>query len=276
MLRAWKTWCGVALLVACTSVAHAGIPDTWVTAKVKMALLTSPGVGGPINVDTDDGRVTLHGEVAKADQKREAERVASEVTGVHGVRNLLQIIPPEQKKEIRIHDAALEKRVKAVLEDVPSLRDVKVKSVHHGLVLLGGKTERMSDHLDALELVANVEGVRQVATDVQTPDVSNERRLGSGEETLAVATRGPRADAWITMRAKLRLMSDSEIQGRDIHVDTRAGHVVLFGSVPSEALREKAGTVVAEISGVGDVRNHLAVVPETSGPDVAETPPTAR
>jgi len=265
----WVVGGCVALCLACASVAHASFPDTWVTAKVKMALITSPGVGGPINVDTDDGRVTLHGEVATADEKREAERVASEVPGVHGIRNLLQIVPPSRKKEIRVQDAALEKRVRSALENVPNLKGVKVKSVHRGFVLIGGRTERLSDHLQALELVANVEGVRQVASDAQNPDPAGEKEIGAGEETLAAAMPGTRGDAWITIRAKLRLMTDPEIAGRDIHVDTYRGQVVLFGSVSSPALRRKASVVAAGIPGVRAVRNQLEIVPSPNDPDEA-------
>ena len=55
--------------------AHAGVSDAWISTKVKMQLLNSPMVSGlPIDVDTDERRVTLHGKVPSNAEKTEAER----------------------------------------------------------------------------------------------------------------------------------------------------------------------------------------------------------
>src|SRR5438067_9955731 len=56
--------------------AHA-TPDGWITTRVKIALMTSHDVRAmPINVDTNDGNVTLHGTVRDRAERVEAERVA--------------------------------------------------------------------------------------------------------------------------------------------------------------------------------------------------------
>jgi hyperosmotically inducible periplasmic protein len=62
------------------------------TAAVKAALLTAPDLGSlQINVDSNDGVVTLRGEVKTSAEKTHAEQVASNVAGVQSVVNDLRI-----------------------------------------------------------------------------------------------------------------------------------------------------------------------------------------
>lgn len=76
------------------------LDDANVTAKIKAKLIADPEVAGThIDVDTVDGQVTLNGKVASADQRAEAEKLASRTEGVKGVTNLIQVagqapIPP--------------------------------------------------------------------------------------------------------------------------------------------------------------------------------------
>lgn len=66
--------------------------DASLTAKVKTALITAPDLSAmKINVDTNNGVVTLKGEVKNTAEKVKAEQVASNVTGVTQVVNNLQV-----------------------------------------------------------------------------------------------------------------------------------------------------------------------------------------
>ena len=62
--------------------ASAGIDDSWITTRAKIALLTTDGfsVNGA-NVDTNDGKVTLHGKVATAGDRTRAEQTVRKVKG---------------------------------------------------------------------------------------------------------------------------------------------------------------------------------------------------
>ena len=75
------------------------LDDATVTAKVKAKLIADPEVAAiNIDVDTVDGVVTLNGKVASADQKAEAEKLASHTEGVKQINNLIQVagqpVPP--------------------------------------------------------------------------------------------------------------------------------------------------------------------------------------
>jgi hyperosmotically inducible protein len=69
------------------------LDDATVTAKVKSALITEPGVKAlEINVDTTDGIVTLHGTTDTLANRDKATRLAAGVEGVKSVTNNLKII----------------------------------------------------------------------------------------------------------------------------------------------------------------------------------------
>lgn len=68
------------------------LDDATVTAKIKAKLVADPEVAAlHIDVDTVDGVVTLNGKVASADQKAEAEKLASHTEGVKQINNLIQV-----------------------------------------------------------------------------------------------------------------------------------------------------------------------------------------
>jgi len=81
-------------------VAQAMLDDASVTARIRAKLLADPEVKSlHIGLDTTDGRVVLNGVVATADQRAEAEKLASHTEGVKSVTNLLQVsgeAPPAQ------------------------------------------------------------------------------------------------------------------------------------------------------------------------------------
>jgi len=82
------------LASACKSTVpvHTQVKDSEITAKVK-AKLAASGEVNPFNidVDTNEGQVTLQGRVAKDSAKVEAERLARETEGVRGVINLIKV-----------------------------------------------------------------------------------------------------------------------------------------------------------------------------------------
>ena len=69
-----------------------GAKNAGLTGRVKTALANDVGLKTLIiNVDSDDGVVTLRGSVDSADTKSRAEQVAKKVDGVKSVKNELRI-----------------------------------------------------------------------------------------------------------------------------------------------------------------------------------------
>jgi len=247
--------------------AGAAMPDAWITMKTKLALLTTAGVSGmTINVDTVFGRVTLHGTVRSAEEQAKAETVARQINGVQGVSNLLQVVTAPDEQAGQVADDALMERITQELQADPALHDsrIAVQSVHQGVVLLAGRAKTLSDHLHAVALVASVPGVQRVASEIQSPDTLADAEIWrdptpqqpSATDGLGAAAR----DLWITSATKMRLLADSRTPALDIHVDTRAGVVTLFGMVPSQEARAAAEADAHTVSGVQSVVNDLQVV----------------
>ena len=241
-------------------------PDAWVTTKVKMSLLTSEGVSArSVQVDTIDGRVTLHGSVSTQAEKARAEEVASKIDGAREVRNLLQVVPPRQEAKLERSDSQLKTDVKARLKADPALGDssISVQSVNAGVVLLSGKARTLSDSYRAIAVTAAVPGVRRVASEIQSPDTLGDAELWrDGSFDAAVYEKSAAGDMWITTAAKIRLIASSETPGFDINVDTRNGIVTLFGVVASSDEKQAAETEVRKVGGVKSVVNDLQIVAE--------------
>jgi hyperosmotically inducible periplasmic protein len=239
-------------------------PDPWITTKVKVALLTADGVNPlDVNVDTVDGRVTLHGQVPTAAEQAKAEQVARGIDGVREVRNLIQVVPASASEAVEAADEDVKKRVQEALDANQALQGVEVVSVNDGVVVLGGEAETLSAHVDALEAARDVSGVRRVESEIASPDELADAELWRDETTPPVgAAAGMRAtveDAWITTAAKVKLVA-ADAPAFDINVDTRNGIVTLFGTVGSDEARRNAEATVKSLDGVKAVRNELQVV----------------
>lgn len=68
------------------------LDDAWIHTKLESKLIGDPQTPvRKINIDVDNGIVTLRGDVPSADAKAEAQRVAGETDGVKRVNNLLRV-----------------------------------------------------------------------------------------------------------------------------------------------------------------------------------------
>lgn len=155
-------------------------PDSWITAKAKIALATDDSVNaGDVNVDTVNSRVTLHGVVATNEAKAEAEKIARGIEGVTEVRNLLQVVAEAKQDAVERQDDEIEAAVEAALEKDDELREssIDVQSVNKGVVLLGGSADSLLAHLEAIRTASRVDGVRRVETEVQTGDRLYDEKL---------------------------------------------------------------------------------------------------
>ncbi len=266
----WKTVVVGAAVAVVTSggIAAATMSDAWITAKTKTALLTSENVPATsINVDTVDGVVTLHGTVHSADQKARAEQESRKIDGVKNVRNLLQVVPESQKEAVKASDNDIKKHVQDALKSDATLKDssIAVQSVNNGVVLLDGTAKTVSDHVRALQLARGVSGVRQVKSEVKSPDRLADAEIQKERDQPEAGTRGvgqTARDIYITSATKMRFMADEQVPAMDVNVDTRNGTVTLFGIVPSEEGKRAAEADARKVSGVQQVRNELEVVPK--------------
>lgn len=69
----------------------------------------------------------------------------------------------------------------------------------------------------------------------------------------------PVDDGVITDRVRQRLVSDPEVKGSAVEVDTKDGVVTLSGKVENGRAKEKAEKLAKKVSGVKSVVNKLVV-----------------
>jgi hyperosmotically inducible protein len=145
--------------------------DTWITTKARIALMTTDGAGrNAVKVDTEHGKVTIHGTVESEAVKEKAEATVRGVGGVTGVKNLLQVVKPSRQESVKAADKDVKDAVEHTLKADERLEGIKVKSVDNGLVILEGSTASLANELRAIEAVYAVAGVRQVDSGIETKE----------------------------------------------------------------------------------------------------------
>ena len=143
-------------------------PDSWVTLKTRLALMTTDGIDTwDLNVDTTAGAVTLHGKVASEEARKKAETVATGIEGAKSVKNLLQVVAKPNRDAVEDSDDVIKSNVEKALEANAVLKDVDVASVNKGVVLLGGTVETLEAHVLAVDTASRVRGVRRVSTNIK-------------------------------------------------------------------------------------------------------------
>ena len=264
-----RLWLGFTFALALAVPAFAAQPeDAWITTKVKMALLTDDTVDGiGIDVDTVEGRVTLHGRVDSDVEKAEAEVIARRVEGVTDVRNLVatRAAGGREAEAAEASDEQVKERVETALKRDAALAgsDLEVESVNAGVVVLSGEAKTLSAHQRAIRDARSVPGVRRVASEIRSPNALGDAEIWEdGKDTGAGESAA--ADAWITTKVKVQLMAEPGISPFAVNVDTREGVVTLFGSVPTERHKERAASQAKTVSGVKAVENDLQVVPDVA------------
>ncbi len=73
-------------------------------------------------------------------------------------------------------------------------------------------------------------------------------------------------DPWITMKTKLALLTETDVSGSEVNVDTVNGQVTLHGKVDSTAEKNRATEIAKAIEGAIEVRNLLQVVSDETKP----------
>lgn len=145
--------------------------DSWIGAKGKIALLTTDGAGRTsVKMDTEKGRVTLHGKVETQAIKDKAEATVRKIDGVTSVKNLVQVVPESMEKVVEASDDVIKERVLATFKSNKGLDNVKVDSVDNGVVLLSGKTATWALQIAAIEMADRVPGARRIASLIETDE----------------------------------------------------------------------------------------------------------
>jgi hyperosmotically inducible protein len=146
-----------------------------------------------------------------------------------------------------LDDSTVTAKVKTALARDPSTSAYKIDvESYRGEVQLNGFVETADMKSAATRVAKSVDGVKKV---------SNNLDVSSGNRSAGEAVD----DGVITAKVKAALISDPNVAGHDVNVQTREGVVQLAGFVDSSSQKSKASEVTRHVAGVKEVDNQLEV-----------------
>jgi osmotically-inducible protein OsmY len=146
--------------------------DTWISMKVKSALLFHRNVSGTgTKVYVKDGIVTLQGEAGSLAQKELTTEYARDIDNVKEVRNEMTVAltPPAPDSTLgdKIDDASITAQVKSSLMAHRSTSAIHTKvSTADGVVTLGGIARNAAEKSLVTKLATDINGVTSVVNNM--------------------------------------------------------------------------------------------------------------
>jgi osmotically-inducible protein OsmY len=148
------------------------VEDATITATIKSKLLWSRHADGlTTNVDTNRGRVTLHGTADSPAARDLAGHLALNTLGVLSVDNRLEVKPgatsgvedAARAAKLEVTDTWITTKVKSTLMYSSNVNGSAIKvSTTSGVVTLSGNVGSGAERALAIELARNVRGVKSV------------------------------------------------------------------------------------------------------------------
>ena len=225
------------------------VSDRMIRTDIADSIQRNSDVDGEnVTVNVEEAVVTLSGTVGSWLAYTQAEEAARYTVGVEDVQNNLEIEAPQG---VEVNDEEIRRDVRNQLDWDYRVdeQDVGVR-VSDGVVTLSGTVETYSGK-DAAEGDAwSVTGVVDVRNNIEVDAETRDQGRGN-----------------ISRSAENVLEWNSEIDAADTVVSTVGGIVILEGTVDSYWKKVRAEELVANVSGVVEVQNRLAVVP---GEDIVD------
>jgi hyperosmotically inducible periplasmic protein len=227
--------------------------DSDIQAGVQKALNGSRFKG--IQASVQGGVVTLSGTVDLVATKLSADQKVRHVKGVGAIRDDIQV-----NSGAEVPDQQLQQKLqKAITYDMvgygTTAFDAITVQVQGGVVQLGGHAYGPVDASDAVAIVENTRGVRDVINNIEVDPVSpNDDRIRLA--TFRAIYSYPMLNQYLIDPAK------------PIRIQVANGHVTLYGMVDNQAQKDAAGIRANGVPGVFSVTNDLQVAngtPEKPG-----------
>jgi hyperosmotically inducible protein len=238
------------------------VADATITGQVKTAFAISKRISAyEIGVETNNGVVTLSGQVPTEIDKTLAGDVARDTTGVKQVDNQLRVEPglkpsdaslreSSRVADLEIH-ADLRERLAASKHFTGSEIQVSVKD---RVVTLTGRTQTPNQKTGAEQLARSLPNVVNVVNQLT---VTNP---GAAQAETGVPEQVSK-DKELANQVSFALFieRDNFVNVGAIKAESRNGEVTLSGTVTSRAERALAERVARSVNGVSGVTNRLTV-----------------
>jgi hyperosmotically inducible protein len=199
-----------------------------------------------VHVSVENGIATLTGTVDVFANKMSADQKIRHVKGVTAIRDEIQVNGGTEMSDQQLQ----EKLQKAINYDMvgygTTAFDAIGVQVHNGVVTLGGHAYGPVDASDAVAIVENTKGVRDVINNIEVDPVSpmdDRIRLAVFRKVYGFPTLNKYAMDPV----------------KPIRIQVANGHVTLYGTVDNEADKNAAGIQANSVAGVFSVTNDIVV-----------------
>jgi osmotically-inducible protein OsmY len=232
--------------------------DLWIEAQLIAAYSLNELLNPlEIDVEAEQGTLTLSGKVENQAEKDLAVRIAEGLDGVSQVRDETKIGSGstggtgENPLFRYVNDANITARIQMRLlwnETTEGLNiDVDTKN---GAVSLAGAVHSEEERQTAAQIARRTEGVTEVRSDLK---VASGETLSHEARKAALEAGREISDAWINATVAASLSFDTTINHGAVDVETENGIVTLKGRVPTLLQKQGAGEIARGTSGVREV-----------------------
>lgn len=243
------------------------LSDIWIKSKlVTTYTLNSRLNPFAIEVEVNQGIVTLSGTVETNVDRDLAVELARGVSGVNDIINLLQLddtLVPHAKHERDfadyVNDANVTAQVKLRLLWNATTEGLRINvTTRDGIVTLSGTVDSEARRNLAIQIARDTQGVREVVAELEvkpTETLADKAREHARQSFLT--TKRVMTDSWITMKVYSSLTFESGIDTSRIKVNTQNGVVSLSGKVRSESEHRRILETTRSVVGVKKVVDKL-------------------
>ena len=246
-----KIFLAVMFAVLFTSVsARASVTDDRIQSSAKDSYVFKTQLkDDSIDVNSNDGMVTLKGTVSEESHKSLAQETVTNLPGVKSVDNQLVVSgqqPPENS------DGWIGMQVKWALFFNRNVSAVNTEvDVTDGVVTLKGHADSQAQKDLTGEYAKDINGVK---------DVKNEMTIGEVVNKPEQPKDNKIDDASITAQVKMAFLTHHSTSAFKTGVETTNGVVTLSGNATSGAGKDMATKVASDINGVTSVVNNMTII----------------
>jgi hyperosmotically inducible protein len=239
--------------------------DPTITSRVKADIASSRLLGGyDINVKTEDGVVTVGGQVPSDDLRVLAGDIAHQSAGVKDVKNLI-IVGPDTRpagSNPRIQDLEIKTTLIQGLARSPEVAGKKIDvSVDNQVVTLTGTVETAQQRMIAEQIARVSQGVTSVNNAItvpgSTPGAPGPGPASAVPQPSGSAAPAPETNADLAKHVEFELYSTGAFDLSTMNIKAENGAVTLTGTVRSRAEQLLAERVAQGVAGVKTVSNEL-------------------
>jgi osmotically-inducible protein OsmY len=240
---------GVAALLMITGSLFASETDKRIESTARDSYVFKTYLkGDDIQIQSQDGVVTLTGTVAEEPHLFLAADTVADLPGVKSVDNRLEVIGGIPEKS---SDAWIRMRVKTMLMLHSNLDGANTEvDVKDGLVTLHGEVSSQAEKGLTAEYVKDVEGVK---------DVDNKMTVATAPKTKHRTVGEFIDDSSIKSQIKLALLFHRGTNPFRADISVKRGVVTVSGKAKSAAEKELVSKRIADIHGVKRIDNRMII-----------------